>query len=507
MTTDLRESKYYTLIYGINEKNYRDVAKYVYLNLTKLYIQDFDISDYKEPLKEASYSNQSKIIKYLSRKVNDLNFARGIVLIQGVKNRDLKLTEFLLSRGADPNQVDINVYRDPLLLAIENHDIPMIKLLLKYRPNLHVGNLRGLISNLLYENQVDIFKLIIEHDNTYSESHNTKSLVFKYQDTMRRELYRIFDFNTLKYVLSLLNQTNDKSHFSQALVEYTNTVYIQPRLNFIKLLIEYGADPNYERGKALIGLIMQGQLNNLGNVPYPGYKIEQIRDETYSILNYLIQHGARMKPVDSIRLNNYQVTPLVAGIWTGSPTMVSYILKYQVDVNRNDGEALKQALRGYVAYSYDRYNEEKKNYYDIIQLLIDYGADSSWNSTIDGIISYTRDEKLRDLLFKYGKLYDRIVNGKIEEVIDILKTNPIINYYRLKTINITNPDIIRILNSYLQGQNEALYSAITQNNVRAVRKLLESRMTVDYNRLTSLNITSQEILSLVNDQLRKQDML
>ena len=100
-----------------------------------------------------------KAVKESGKKVDDIRGFSGAMLYCAAQAKRLDVAEWLLAKGANPNGIGV-----PIKAAVQEHDLPMIKLLLKSGadPNLYgAGNVSPLDAAILHQD-VPIVKLLVE---------------------------------------------------------------------------------------------------------------------------------------------------------------------------------------------------------------------------------------------------------------------------------------------------------------------------------------------------------
>jgi ankyrin repeat protein len=486
------------------------IVKNGYYNLTKSLIvkrEYLNMNTNETPddayFRIASYGDQPRLVKLFLNRGVDVNHNGGFSLARAIDKNDLRFAEYLFSRGASLDRVDMSNHRDPLINAVGHSNFKMVRLILAHRHDIMLPRLTNLYYYLLStNNNKRLIALILEHGPEFIQE-------YKY-DLLGR-LHNMKDIKAIRYVLNKLSPINEIDILGHEIIYYFNTSYhnFNPDIEFVKTLVEYGANVKNLGSDALIHLIAQGRYNSLNGTPTPSSVLGPMNENIYPIIDYLVSHGADLNAIKGHEIHG-QISPLVIAIWTRSPKLVKHLLDLGANVNANDGLAIKRAALNIHNTTYGAQQYEIA--LSIIKLLIDYGAVMDLNSDEYRKAVYYKDQRLIQVFESYKKgddererlFYQAIANGDVETILETLRKSIIVNYNKLKTVNIQSQQVLDILNQYLRSQNEALYTSIKNNNIRAVKKLLLSGMNLDFNRIGQMGIMDLEMIDILNAHLRKQ---
>jgi hypothetical protein len=504
----LREESYHDRITEILNDKYIRVANGGNFNLIK-----FTIMYRKYPanvqsgetlngafLREVSLSDHEKLVKFFIRRVGNVNYQRGLLLVNAVYHDDFKLVEYLFSQGALLNVINITADLDPFTTSIMNNNFKMTKLLLEHSNNMTLYYESLTAEYLVSSNNLRLVKLVLEYNPRYPEQ-----LVI----SLTNKVLNSDNSKLIKYVLKVLKQYGSDDILGTKLLNYFKSLKndFTPDIEYVKKLVEYGTNLNTGNGSILKYLISQGKYDQLVNTNIPSKVIGSIYDLTYPLIDLFVSNGANLNMnVNILRDNFYhEITPLTIAVWSRSPRLVAQLLKSGADPNLYYSIAIREAIRA--VYDNKDVDSVHEDCLDIIKILIDYGADIKGN---DKLYNQINDARLLNVVQNYKKgdidvnlFYRSIERNDINTVLDIMRKSIIINYNTLKFLKIYNQEMIDILKSYLRSQDQALYNAVSGNNVKAVEKLLKSGMILDFKRLSHVTIVNKEILDLVNEYLRR----
>lgn len=168
-------------------------------------------------------------------------------LIQAIEEEDIDLLRSLLESGEDVHMGDDN----PLMLAIDLKNIEMVKLLIEKGANIHARENEAVISSVFTGN-LEIAKILMENIEYQQELYHSLLRV-SFEENHSIELIKyIMDFCVDKYDMLILS------------IEHNS-------LELVKYLIDQGVDIHVYNEQALQTSIEEGNLE---------------------IVQYLIEHGA-----------------------------------------------------------------------------------------------------------------------------------------------------------------------------------------------------------------------
>ena len=129
------------------------------LNVVKYLTEHENITNIDQVFKQASYSNNLPIMKYLISKGVDVNTEYGNALRWAILDGNLDIVKYLISVGADPN-VDTRMFTKPLTIASERGDFEIVKYLVEQGANIH-HNYEEALRNAIINNKLGIVKYLI----------------------------------------------------------------------------------------------------------------------------------------------------------------------------------------------------------------------------------------------------------------------------------------------------------------------------------------------------------
>jgi hypothetical protein len=507
-TNERREYTYHETVQDINQYDDHSATKNGCFNLIRFFIVNRIREEPNEEqsfnemyLKGANTKNHPRLVKYFLRRLGDVNYNQASSLTKAIQHEDSGLVKYLYLQGSSLGFANPIVQRDTFLFTIDNEDIKTLKLLLRY-DHVVLREFNTLQYRIFSTNNKRLIKAVFEYDPEYVR--DTRHVFIS-------KLYTIDKLDVLEYVLSVLKPYDEGNLLNDTLIDYFKRERpgFEPNKDYIEMLIKYGANVNVDNGKPLRDLILQGKYLYFNTTNEPSKNSFGVRDTIYEMIDYLVSKGADVNMKDEANIVHSDVTPLVIAVWFSSLKLVEHLLHLGADPNRYSGIAIRQAIKAV----HDNSDSVSRHdtYLDIVKLLIDYGAKIDPSSEIYNQVMSTNDKQLIEIVLHYkkgdtekDKLYYRIENNDIQTVLETLRKNVIINYRKLKKLHIPTQEMLDILNTYLRSQDNALYTAVSSNNINAVKKLLESGMTLDFNRLSQIVINNQQMLDILNQHLRTQ---
>jgi len=220
-------------------------------------------------------------------------------LIISVGYNNYKLLNYLLSYGADVNEG--SELRTPLTVAIENCNLNVIKILIKYGADVNKPDSYSTPLNwAIYYSNLDKVQYLIEEGAALNN--NDYDLPLNYAAERKKK-------DIVNYLLTLGEDINKKNKDG-------NTPLIsaidceKPDLDFIKFLIENGADPNIEcKDHTPLSLA--------------------IKNNNFKIANYLINLGVDINKPNS--KNND--TPLDVAIENNNLNIIKTLIENNANIN------------------------------------------------------------------------------------------------------------------------------------------------------------------------------
>lgn len=156
-------------------------------------------------------NERSDIFRYLLDQGADVNIEDGdnfTALTHSLDYNDIEATRSLLAHGADVNYDGRD--NSPLMTAIENGDLDVMRLLLEYKPNLEYQNSSGFTALIFaaFESNAEAVCLLLEHNADVNAKDNDQWTALDHAN----------DDDCLE-IVSLLEANYQKNYFDQQKLE------------------------------------------------------------------------------------------------------------------------------------------------------------------------------------------------------------------------------------------------------------------------------------------------
>jgi ankyrin repeat protein/CHAT domain-containing protein len=250
------------LQFALNRKN-TEVSKYLIQLKKDFYPDDFYDSPFSIMLEQKNY----ELMKLLIDKGYDVNFRRSYSsyysrspLSYAVSRGDMQAVELLLSAGANPNLQSSYSNTSPLHTAVDMEDISMIELLLKHGASPDIGNkfTEYPLIVAVEEGFDSILYLLLEtplNINVQSKDGWT-ALHYAARDNNTDYLQLLLEKGANTQMLA---ETSDNEYTPLMLAVYNENI------EAIKILVKYGADPNFynSKGESSLSLARSDGLQSI----------------------------------------------------------------------------------------------------------------------------------------------------------------------------------------------------------------------------------------------------
>jgi hypothetical protein len=377
-------------VYHINAKETIVYNKYDYVirdgfrNLTKLaYLKKLFRSQNLDDNLDDIYFNMSvrsdhlSLVKLFAGRGANVNPRNGLPLSNAVALDDYKLVKYLLSKEAS---VAISDGRgtSQMSRAIRVNNFKMVKLLLANEPNILQPKYTDILQLTVSIGSKRLFKFFVNYDHNTNVVKGIPPIIEREKNNLLGGFSYSKDVDLFKYVMSLRNWSDSKDKLTQVLlkeVKYgTPNRYLDfdPHLEFIKVLVEYGANINYNNGEIIKQVIAGGHLYEVYTNYKPRFFENLVTYDPYQILDYFISKGANLNPSGLRPLVFGYETPLVVAVWRNSPKLVKYLLDNGAQATAYENAAIKAATSN--VYKYDKITESKlyADATDILNMLRSY---------------------------------------------------------------------------------------------------------------------------------------
>ena len=180
-------------------------SKYSYIEIIKLLINNIESKEYyNDALINAIKPNNLEIIKYLIEKGADINYDSSKILMKAIKLSDNNIIKYLIDNGGNIkannnyilkycckynkcdlfnyfNYYDIDDYLNMMIIAVDNNNIDILKLLINNSNNkinnYEIIDYYLLLNKAIKYNNINIIKILIEYIDINSE--NAIQLLFE----------------------------------------------------------------------------------------------------------------------------------------------------------------------------------------------------------------------------------------------------------------------------------------------------------------------------------------
>ena len=248
----------------------------------------------------------------------------GLALTEAILNRHTEIIQLLSEYGAQVNDEnwDNDFHQPPLVIAVKNEDIDVVRLLLEHGAKAELG---WAIREAIWNEQTEIVQILSEHgaqvddDDEYSQG--------MYDMPILVEASKIGNTNIVK----LLLRHGAKEHCRWALTE----AILHKNTEVIDLLLEHGvyvADEGHRGESGIDPAIVEASKN--GDIDSVKLLLKYGEKEdlewalgiaaTIEIAKLLIEHGAKIDEID----RDFNTTPLVAASEIGNTNLVELLLNH-----------------------------------------------------------------------------------------------------------------------------------------------------------------------------------
>lgn len=348
-------------------------------------------------IKACSRSGNKAVVKILlehGANVNAKNdiFTTPLIAALRIPNNDA-VVKLLLDYGADINKPLTDDGKTPLILAVEANNLNTTMLLVNNGADISLksDNQESAFSIAVENNNIEITEFLLAKNKQLLQ--NFDLLFFKTCQKIIQngqiEMFKLFLKNGLQ-VNTVINAETEDTKWNNYTLLYLAVVY--DKLDIVKLLIEYKANPNIESSMEENGSLF------VKATPL-AYAVHEKRDDAY--VDILLSAKADPNCIFKFKLN--EIDPLVFAVYSGNLRVCKALLKAGANPNKNYDEhtLLYHARREFNASQ------------EIIDELCKAGAkltkkeekDLSYEVYSPGDLKRIREENL----FRY----DQKINGKI----------------------------------------------------------------------------------------------
>jgi hypothetical protein len=296
----------------------------------------------------------------LLSKINFLSLD-NYYLIEAINKNDKILVKYLLNKGFNSNKEYLN--ESPLFIAITNSifinkDLEIIKLLLEYgaKPNVSLTMLELIIEK--NRDLYDLFKILLDNGLNIIDSH------FKY-----KLLIKAIESDNVNFVKLLLNKGFNPNYEDLNLNEESplfiaiGKVMMTINLEIVKLLLEYDAKPNIPY--VLLELIIRLDLFDL-------FKILLDYGLNYNIINFindtLLITAVKLDKLNFVELllnkginpnkkNTFKENAIMISILKENIPILDFLINNCVDIKINYEDKIITLLE--YAYKKNKFNVAK----------------------------------------------------------------------------------------------------------------------------------------------------
>jgi len=400
-----------------------------------LHKQFESVVNYCELLNQLSFDNAEDKIKFLFEQGVTVNYLNSELLLNIIKNNNIKLAEYVIDKEIYINNISSNGVH-LIWNAYELSHNDMLKLLIKHGADLFINDtdyeniLKRITNDKL--NILNILPFLNLHYNIYIGNLITNgydscksTLVYAIENQNIEIVKHLLQTNTFHYCKPI----NDEKSFAYAFQNYKPELILACRIGnveSVELILNKIENINFiykekEEEEYYTPLSMASKYNNM------------------ELVEYLINHGAQSNPVINIKYKNYYHSALLHAFKQGNEDIVRYLIEKGAIVDDKDPDGKTVFI-----YACEQFNENNKN---MLEFLLEKGAD------IDLIYKEKEDDELYTPLSMASKC------NKIELVKFLL------NYGAQ-----SNPEIT---SKYKKYYKSALMHAFKQGNEEIVKCLIE----------------------------------
>jgi hypothetical protein len=479
-----------------NESQYK-AARQGYYNITKNNIRDggyYNQGDngLRDGIYNAIYGGHLRLVKCFDRLGADIEDNEDLA-ISVIKKNNHKVFEYLVTRGLTMEYLTSDYV---LEYPAKYNKYIMFMSVFRSMPHKHIDV--NILLDAIIANAYRIIKFIVNHAPNLILADNVMNCAMREKDAQIVKIFlKAINWNTPQLVQFLNEHLLDNFYTS---------------IDIIDLFIKAGADINY-RGMLLKKIITQDQYNLFAYNSFTDNNLKPITQDTLDRLKYLIANRVIVNPdVPCTHPNDKYNLPLTLAVVTNSSEMVKIIIDAGADVNKCDGSALIKAIEN-VSRHYRLHENKYQEALKIMYMLLNAGANIHVGNNEPLRIAKLFDQNLYYQLLQHqtiqlpgvveNQVYIAIRKSDSIKLQGLLLTNPILDHKIVKSIRIPTRDIHHIVNTYLKTQDKELYDTISKNNMDMLRTLLASNIELDMKVLSKIDIRNPEMLSLLNDHMRK----
>jgi len=443
------------LNYAIDTQNI-EIAQYLLEKGCRM-----DNSNYKILKKVYNSSENTNFIRLLIPKYIDIQNEnkenKKMILKDALEYGNEAVLEYLINCGLEVQNIDEKsieniIYRyefekfkllvpkyfdredDNLLIkVIESKNRKIFKYLMDIKPiSQDIGS--QLLRKIICTNSFDLLKILINSEN--GDIKCNVNMIDKYGDIPLNLAIKNENKKIIEHLIDNGADLNgkDSRNFSPLVYALQELKDNEENDDIIKYLIDYGANIN--------------EINKEGSTPL----IYAIRKGKINIVHYLVEHGADINTKTS-----YGISPLVTAIYENNDILVEYLLNHGANVNEkseDDGTPLHYAIAILTLNKYKSVN--------IVNNIIESGA----NLNIKNISGNTP-------LLLAIKVGDMELIEKLKKRGAQLEPNCPPNKNFVKIIDDGAMDLVKKFNLYGIDINLAFMYAIEKDNVEVMNYLIE----------------------------------
>lgn len=275
-------------------------------------------------LHHAAKCNDVKMIEYLLSKRADVNIVQmneltplHLAVQENVDDSHYRSIRMLLKNGANINACT-KYGRTPLQMSTFQNNFKTVELLLNYKADVKIKNTQGIcpLFNAVCQNHFEIVKLLIDHGSDVNELNKTNGPTLLHQAAAKND--HKSHFRVIETLLKNGANVNAKDKAGKTPLNY---LLETGNLEIIKLLLKFGADVNikdlrneiplfemirykkdFEFVKLLIDYGSDVNFISTRSESTPIHLASQLlqNDDDYymKVIKYLLAHGAKIDDVD-----------------------------------------------------------------------------------------------------------------------------------------------------------------------------------------------------------------